>query len=186
MSLFARYAYTGLQPEQSLGVNWQNPFHADEMPASRRAWSRSLSTGEPYSTEYRCRRYDGVWRWQLGRAQAVRDAKGKITAWYGTCTDVEEFVNLRTQLAETSRNLRRVIELANITLLCLDVDLNVMFMEGGGTLQREGTNQGACKLCSHCAERVDLMILNFTKLSKAPFCPKSSPALFLSREPERF
>lgn len=80
------YAYTGLQPEQSLGAGqWQNPFHPADVPASRAAWSRSLATGEEYSVEYRCRRSDGVWRWQLGRAQAMFDANGKIVAWFGEC-----------------------------------------------------------------------------------------------------
>lgn len=130
------YAYTGLQPEQSLGVNWQNPFHPDDMPNSRRAWSRSLATGEPYSVEYRCRRHDGVWRWQLGRAQSLLDGDGKIVAWFGTCTDVDEFVKLREQLADTSRNLRRVIDLANITLICVDKDIKITLMEGGGWVAR--------------------------------------------------
>lgn len=132
------YSFTGLQPEQSLGVNWQNPFHPDDMPAVRKNWGRSLATGEPYSVEYRCRRHDGVWRWQLGRAQALLDANGKIIAWFGTCTDVEEFVQIRTQLAETSQNLRSVIDLASITLCCVDKHLKVQFLEGGGALKHHG------------------------------------------------
>jgi PAS domain S-box-containing protein len=141
------YSFTGLQPEQSLGVNWQNPFHPDDMPASRRHWSRSLATGEPYSVEYRCRRHDGVWRWQLGRAQALLDANGKIVAWFGTCTDVEEFVQMRTQLAETSQNLRRVIDLASITLCCVGKDLKVLFLEGGGALMHHGYEDYKSRLC---------------------------------------
>ena len=147
------YAYTGLQPEQSLGVNWQNPFHPDDMPASRRAWSRSLATGEPYSVEYRARRHDGVWRWQLGRAQALFDAQGKIVAWFGTCTDVEEFVKLREQLADTSRNLRRVIDLANITLICIDRDLKVTLMEGCGWSRRDLPTTSLIGL--HLSELID-------------------------------
>lgn len=143
------YSFTGLQPEQSLGVNWQNPFHPDDMPASRRHWSRSLATGEPYSVEYRCRRHDGVWRWQLGRAQALLDANGKIVAWFGTCTDVEEFVQMRTQLAETSQNLRRVIDLASITLCCVGKDLKVLFLEGGGALMHHGYEDYKSRFCDY-------------------------------------
>lgn len=78
-----RYEYTGLEPEQSLGLGWQNPFHDDDMPHSIKAWSQSLATGEPYSTEYRCRRHDGVWRWMLGRALPMRNSDGQITGWFG-------------------------------------------------------------------------------------------------------
>lgn len=103
-----------------------------------------------------------MWRWQLGRAQALFDGNGKIIAWFGeilqfsfpslsgivltqrsldlgTCTDVEEFMQLRTQLSETSKNLRRVIDLANVTLLCVDQNLKVLFLEGGGLLKREAS-----------------------------------------------
>jgi len=60
------------------------------MPGAMKAWSRSLETGEPYSVEYRCRRFDGSWRWMLGRALPFRDADGKIQGWFGTCTDFDE------------------------------------------------------------------------------------------------
>lgn len=77
------YEYTGLEPEQSLGIGWQNPFHDDDMPHTIKAWSHSLATGDPYSVEYRCRRHDGAWRWMLGRALPMRDAEGTITGWFG-------------------------------------------------------------------------------------------------------
>lgn len=46
---------------------------------------------------------------------------------------------MRTQLAETSKNLRRVIDLANVTLLCVDSQLKLLFLEGGGLLKREAS-----------------------------------------------
>lgn len=67
-----------------------DPFCSDDMPGAMKAWSRSLETGEPYSVEYRCRRFDGSWRWMLGRALPFRDADGKIQGWFGTCTDFDE------------------------------------------------------------------------------------------------
>lgn len=76
----------------------------------------------------------------LGRAQALFDTQGKITAWFGTLTDIEEGIALRTQLAETTRNLRRVIDSANVTLICVDTDLKILFVEGGGILRAMGTD----------------------------------------------
>jgi PAS domain S-box-containing protein len=84
------YEYTGTSPEQSQGEGWQGPFHPDDMPETLRRWRHSLRTGEPYETEYRCRRHDGVYRWFLGRAQPVRDASGRIVKWFGTCTDIDD------------------------------------------------------------------------------------------------
>jgi PAS domain S-box-containing protein len=69
------YDYTGLTPEQSLGMGWQLPFHPDDMPAAVKTWAHSLATGDEYTTEYRCQRADGAWRWMLGRALPLRDVK---------------------------------------------------------------------------------------------------------------
>jgi len=84
------YEYTGTSPTQSPGEGWQGPFHPDDMPETLRRWRHSLSTGELYETEYRCRRHDGVYRWFLGRAYPVRDSNGHIIKWFGTCTDIDD------------------------------------------------------------------------------------------------
>ena len=69
------YDYTGLSPESSLGMGWQLPFHPEDMPVTHERWAHSLATGDEYTTEYRCRRADGAWRWMLGRALPLRDVK---------------------------------------------------------------------------------------------------------------
>lgn len=78
------YSYTGLTPEECLGVEWQMPFHPDDRPEALARWQRSLETGDPYVMEYRCRSRDGQWRWFLGRALAVRNKDtGEIDKWFG-------------------------------------------------------------------------------------------------------
>jgi hypothetical protein len=66
------------------------------MAATSRRWAHSLKTGEPYTTEYRCRRKDGEWRWMLGRALPFRNKQtNAIERWFGSCTDVHEAVESR-------------------------------------------------------------------------------------------
>lgn len=78
------YDYTGLTPEDSLGLGWKNPFHPDDMPETGKRWAHSLATGDPYDTEYRCRSKEGEWRWHLGRALPLRNLEtGKIEKWFG-------------------------------------------------------------------------------------------------------
>ncbi|GAA5938607.1 hypothetical protein JCM3775_002171 [Rhodotorula graminis] len=124
------YAYTGSEPETSLGLGWQSPFHEDDMPAALKAWSHSLATGEPYSVEYRCRRHDGEWRWHLGRAMPYRDADGKIQGWFGTCTDFHELYNMREQLRATLQQNAAVVQGAGCLLLAVDTEQRITFMEG--------------------------------------------------------
>ncbi|BGP50155.1 hypothetical protein JCM10450v2_006066 [Rhodotorula kratochvilovae] len=124
------YEYTGLEPEQSLGLGWQSPFHEDDMPVCLKAWSHSLATGEPYAVEYRCRRHDGVWRWMLGRARPYRDADGNIQGWFGTCTDFHELYNMREQLRRTLQQNAAVVQGAGCLLLAVDAKQRISFMEG--------------------------------------------------------
>ena len=54
-------------------------------------WERAFRTGDPFDVECRLRRgADGSYRWFLCRALPLRDETGKITRWFGTCTDVHD------------------------------------------------------------------------------------------------
>jgi PAS domain S-box-containing protein len=82
--------FTGLSLQQSHGWGWQDVLHPDDLVRTTQVWTHSLETGEAYQIEYRMRSRHGVYRWQLARAQALRDADGKILQWFGTCTDIED------------------------------------------------------------------------------------------------
>jgi light-regulated signal transduction histidine kinase (bacteriophytochrome) len=86
-------------------------------------WSHSLKTGDPYEIEYRFKRYDGTYRWFLGRALPLRDESGEILKWYGTCTDIDDQKKssdlLEEKVAERTRELesqKRELERSNANL----------------------------------------------------------------------
>ena len=125
------YDYTGLREETSVGLGWQNPFHPDDMPVTVVKWAHCLATGDEYSTEYRCRRYDGEWRWMLGRAMPLRDHKtGKILKWFGSCTDIHELVETRQVAKETRAQLLNVIKHAKVTVWAVDKRRTLTILEG--------------------------------------------------------
>lgn len=124
------YDYTGLTEDQSVGKQWANPFHPDDMPATSVRWEHSLRTGQEYNTEYRCRRRDGQWRWHLGRALPLRDNDGTIVKWFGTCTDVHEAVVAREQARRYRENLLQVLDTAQVTLLSVDTQRRISVIDG--------------------------------------------------------
>ncbi|KAH0829440.1 ethylene receptor [Fonsecaea pedrosoi] len=125
------YDYTGLTPANSLGQGWKLPFHPEDMPEATHRWRHSLVTGDEYITEYRCRRFDGQWRWMLGRALPMRDHKtGKILKWFGTCTDIQEVVDAKFSGQRVRRQLLDVLKHSQMTMWILDRQLNVTFHEG--------------------------------------------------------
>ncbi|MFL0412895.1 PAS domain-containing protein [uncultured Sphingomonas sp.] len=84
------YEFTGAPSGTTDGEGWNNMFHPDDQERAWQVWRHSLETGAPYQIEYRLRHFDGTYRWVLGRAQPIRDQHGRITRWFGTCTDIHE------------------------------------------------------------------------------------------------
>ncbi|GAC1037390.1 hypothetical protein thsps117_21470 [Pseudomonas sp. No.117] len=105
------YEFTGAPLGSTEGEGWANVFHPDDQERTWKVWHHSLSTGEPYHIEYRLRHRSGRYRWVLGRAQPVRDAKGRIEQWFGTCTDIQSIVDAREVLTRSRLELERQIEL---------------------------------------------------------------------------
>ena len=82
--------YLGRSVEVALGTSWTEPIHPDDRALTRERWGESVATGRGYEVEHRLRRADGVHRWFLVRALAMRGPDGRVLRWFGTSTDVEE------------------------------------------------------------------------------------------------
>lgn len=124
------YDYTGLTVDQSLGEGWRLPFHPDDMSTTAQRWFHSLKTGDEYKIEYRCQRYDGEWRWMLGRALPFYNDSGQIIKWFGTCTDIHDLVLARQEARQTREQLQQVIQHAKIVLWVINRKNEVKVLEG--------------------------------------------------------
>jgi PAS domain S-box-containing protein len=101
------YEYTGVPYGSTDAQAWSGMFHPDDREMARRVWSHSLDTGQPYHIEYRLRHRSGQYRWVIGRAQCVRDRAGRISRWFGTCTDVHDLKVAEERLREWNDTLER-------------------------------------------------------------------------------
>jgi PAS domain S-box-containing protein len=104
------YEFTGVPRGSTDGEGWNGMFHPDDQQRAWARWRQSLATGQPYEIEYRLRRYDGDYRWTLGRAMPVRDDDGVITRWIGTCTDIDDAKLAAEQNELLSRELSHRIK----------------------------------------------------------------------------
>ncbi|MGI8432093.1 MAG: CheR family methyltransferase [Chthoniobacterales bacterium] len=82
--------FTGLSFEEIRGWGWKQFIHPDDVEETVRRWSHAVASGEYFEMEIRFRRHDGVYRWHLSRAHAMRDAGGQVRMWTGSNTDIEE------------------------------------------------------------------------------------------------
>jgi PAS domain S-box-containing protein len=93
--------FSGATPTQD-ALGWPQPvLHPDDRERCLEHWHRALREETRYELEARIRRYDGEYRWFLIRAVPVRDAGGRITAWFGSTTDIHD----RRQAEEHQRIL---------------------------------------------------------------------------------
>jgi formate hydrogenlyase transcriptional activator len=64
--------------------------HPDDLSRLVSTWNRSVETGQPYDSECRFCRADGVFRWFHVRAIPEREAEGRTVRWYCLHTDIDE------------------------------------------------------------------------------------------------
>ena len=95
------FEFCGLTPEENAREWRQAVLHPDDRARCLAQWTRALADGTEYEIEVRNRRHDGEYRWFLTRAMPVRDAAGRITAWFGSSTDIHD----RRQAEEHQRRL---------------------------------------------------------------------------------
>jgi PAS domain S-box-containing protein len=82
--------YTGSTLRELAGWSRLEVIHPADRPECERRWKHSLATGEPYEAEARLRRRDGEYRRHLDAALPLKDARGRIVQWFGSCTDIDE------------------------------------------------------------------------------------------------
>jgi PAS domain S-box-containing protein len=117
------YDYTGLSREESEGTAWSDAFHPADQEKAWKLWQHSLTTGEPYEIEYRCKRYDGTYRWFLGRALPLRDETGTILKWFGTCTDIDDQKKAAEIMEEKVKERTQELQRANFDLKNVNAEL---------------------------------------------------------------
>lgn len=81
--------YFDIDEEQNRRWSMRDHVHPDDVPEALERWRSSLRSGEPYETEYRLRKHDGTYHWFLARGLPIRDARGEITRWLGSATDID-------------------------------------------------------------------------------------------------
>jgi diguanylate cyclase (GGDEF)-like protein/PAS domain S-box-containing protein len=112
------FDYTGLTFDQLRGTGWTAVVHPDDLDLCMEKWKNAQLNGEPYELEYRLRGKDGVYRWFLCRGNPIRNIKGEVVKWFGTCTDIEgqkqnqqiledQILERTMQLGESNSQLQR-------------------------------------------------------------------------------
>ncbi|KAF9950238.1 hypothetical protein BGZ72_008070 [Mortierella alpina] len=98
--------YTGVPLPQLIHSSWTRLLHEDDRATIQPLFKECFGRGEMFNAQYRVLRFDGQYRWFLGRIAPVRDCGGTIVHWFGTSTDIHD-----QKLAEIQLNRQVELEL---------------------------------------------------------------------------
>jgi PAS domain S-box-containing protein len=101
--------YAGMAAEQAQGWGWGSALHPDDVNRLMQYWQSCLDSGTEAEIEARYRRFDGVYRWCLVRANPLRDESGNVVKWYGISIDIEDRKRADEELRAKERDLIRII-----------------------------------------------------------------------------
>jgi len=116
------YSYSGRQEGDLDGDRWTDIVHPDDLPEAAKRWSTALETGNRYEAQFRLRGADERYRWHLTRAVPLNDAKGSISKWIGTNTDIQDERAALSKLAESEARLRLAIEAGQLAIWELNIE----------------------------------------------------------------
>jgi len=143
---------TGMPVEEALGRGWIAALHPDDLPPTQQNWWHSVTSGDPFDTEYRLLLSSGSYRWFRARATARHGEDGTILRWYGTLEDVHESKLATQALRERERQLATVFGQTMIGILHRGLNNEVLMV-----------NQRFCDLVGRTREELDgLPMKDFT------------------------
>jgi PAS domain S-box-containing protein len=117
------YDYTGADPGSANGFGWLDYVHPDDKEHAMAHWLRCVESGANYEAEYRIHSRAGAYRWFRARALPIRDPKGEIVKWYGTCSDIHDSKMLEQSIRDSAAELEKMVDERTAELRRLSVRL---------------------------------------------------------------
>lgn len=84
------YEFTGSSPERDLGRGWEQAIHPNDVERRAETFNQAVETCEPFTMEYRLRRYDGEYCWVLDRGLPRFTPGGHLEGFIGTIIEIDD------------------------------------------------------------------------------------------------
>jgi PAS domain S-box-containing protein len=113
--------FTGRPMEEQLGECWSEGVHPDDLDECLATYTRAFDAREPFTMQYRLRRYDGEYRCINDEGIPRFDSKGQFIGYVGACVDVSDLLQKERELNESEERVTLAAEAAHLGVWELDV-----------------------------------------------------------------
>ena len=118
---------TGLDAESAVGASWASVVHPEDLErVVDRVAPQPAPRSAPFSLEYRYVRPDGSAAWIWCRAVELRDERGEVTGYLGTCSDTVVSPTVDRALEEAEERFANAFEEAPIGMALVGLDGNFL------------------------------------------------------------
>lgn len=112
--------FTGRTLEQETGTRWTAGIHPDDRDRFVGPHAMPLDRQELLETEFRLRRFDGVYRWILDRAIPRFEDDGAFLGHAGSCVDITDLKQAQDALRDNEQRLKGIITSAIDAIITID------------------------------------------------------------------
>lgn len=110
------YEFTGISETETMGFGFGGVIHPDDREQSLLSYRSALTAATPLEISHRMRARDGSYRWFLIRALPHKDENGRVTDWFGACTDIDAQKQIEQALAESALAAKAASEMKSAFL----------------------------------------------------------------------
>src|SRR5664279_1022112 len=110
--------YASMTHHEAMGSGWLRAVHPDDLERVTVEWAASVAEGRDFDLEFRFTQPDGQTLWVTGTATAVNDARGAVSGYIGTVTNITAAVAARVALTEERQFVDTVLDIAG-SLVCV-------------------------------------------------------------------
>jgi PAS domain S-box-containing protein len=102
--------FTGKTLEQLQAQRWAEIVHPEDLARVEKLWNHAVQTGGEYESQARWLARGGEYRWILQQALPLRDQEGNIVKWYGSNTDITDYIGAREAFKESELSFKTLAD----------------------------------------------------------------------------